>query len=86
MKTNFLTSKNQKIIISGNFLKTVRIEEEWYEDVNNPEALVNELKKTKGDIFTFWQRPPHNEPKYEYDPRRNRKYEHFHWKHYRYYN
>lgn len=64
----------KKIIVNGRFLKIASLEEEWYEDVEYPERLINAIKKSglKADIFTFWQRLPDIEPKYnyhmEYDP------------------
>ena len=65
---------NKEIKITGRFIKTARLKEEWYEDVDDPKALLEEIKriKPKPDIFTFWQRLPDIEPKYnyhmEYDP------------------
>lgn len=56
------------MIVTGRFIKTVRIEEEWYEDVNEPELMVKEIKNggIKADIFTFWQRYPETKPKHNY--------------------
>lgn len=58
----------KEIVLTGNFLKTARIDQEWYHDVKNPEVFIKELKqgKTRVDIFTFWQRLPNVEPKYDY--------------------
>src|SRR2546425_3427497 len=47
----------------------VRLEDEWYDDVRDPDAVIDSLKRAKGvgaDIFTFWQRLPDLEPKYSY--------------------
>jgi len=46
----------------------VRLEDEWYEDVMDPEAVIRALRDSefKPDIFTFWQRLPDVEPKYSY--------------------
>jgi len=58
---------NKQIIVSGKVIKTVRIAEEWYEDLQDPVAFLKELKtKVKADLFTFWQRLPENQPKYDY--------------------
>jgi hypothetical protein len=59
---------DKKIIVSGKFIKTARLEEEWYEDVDDPASLVNKIRKNrfKADIFTFWQRLPDIERKYNY--------------------
>jgi hypothetical protein len=57
-----------EIILTGRFIKTVRIKEEWYEDVEDPASFLEHLRrnKIKGDIFTFWQRLPDTIPKYKY--------------------
>jgi hypothetical protein len=40
--------------------------EEWYEDVDDPDGLVTDLKQSgvKADLFTFWQRLPNTEPRH----------------------
>jgi hypothetical protein len=59
----------QRIIIEGKIPRIARPEEEWYEDVENPDMLIDALQKTKRipDILTFWQRLPDIEPKYSYN-------------------
>jgi hypothetical protein len=59
---------NKTLIVQGNFIKTARLKEEWYEDVENPESLILAMKDAniKPDIFTFWQRLPDINPKYNY--------------------
>ena len=54
--------------IIGKFLKVVRITEERYIDVNDPETLIKKVEgsKLKADIFTFAQRIPYSKPKYDY--------------------
>lgn len=45
------------------------LEEEWYEDVDDPYAVIAALSggsEVKPDIFTFWQRLPGLEPKYPF--------------------
>src|ERR1039457_816831 len=46
----------------------VRLEDEWYEDVKDPDNVINTLKNSnlKADIFTFWQRLPDIEPKHKF--------------------
>jgi len=63
-----MKNSGQVISIEGNFLKTARLEEEWYVDLENPEVLIQNLKKDrcKADIFTFWQRYPDTEPRHNY--------------------
>lgn len=59
---------NKEITVSGKFVKIARIEEEWYEDIDDPVSLISKLKNSnvKADILTFWQRLPDIEPKYNY--------------------
>src|SRR5262245_32813978 len=49
--------------------RVVRLEDEWYEDVRDPGAVIDALRRARlvnADIFTFWQRPPDHAPKYAY--------------------
>jgi hypothetical protein len=56
------------IVVEGRIPRIARLEQEWYEDIEDPETLINELGKTKPrpDILTFWQRLPELERKYPY--------------------
>ena len=56
------------IVIQGRIPRIARLEEEWYEDIEDPETLISELGRTKPrpDILTFWQRLPELERKYPY--------------------
>ena len=56
------------VSINGRFVKTAKMKDEWYGEVNDPESLIKELQKNrvKADIFTFWQKLPEIEPKYSY--------------------
>jgi hypothetical protein len=56
------------ISVKGGVVKTARLAEEWYEDVDDPAALVRGLREAhvKADLFTFWQRPPNTEPRFPY--------------------
>ena len=50
-------------------LTIVRLEDEWYEDVNDPAAVIELLRDNpdvRPDIFTFWQRLPDLAPKYPF--------------------
>jgi hypothetical protein len=44
------------------------LSDEWFEDVNDPVAVIAGLNESniKTDIFTFWQRLPDAEPRYVY--------------------
>ena len=47
----------------------LRLEDEWYDDVRDPEAVIDLLRNSEGfrpDIFTFWQRLPEMKPKYSH--------------------
>jgi len=62
----------QKIMIEGTVLRVARPhaceQQEWFEDVENPEVLIDVLQKSKRrpDILTFWQRLPDTQPRYPY--------------------
>src|SRR5215813_4572059 len=62
----------QSISIEGKVLRVARPhasdQQEWFEDAENPEVLIDALQKSERcpDIFTFWQRLPDIEPKYPY--------------------
>ncbi|MCC6544761.1 MAG: hypothetical protein IT392_09715 [Nitrospirae bacterium] len=64
VKVKAIIAENMNIVVTGKFIKTARIKEEWDSDVKNPSALVAELKsrRAKADIFTFWQRLPKVKP------------------------
>src|SRR5438309_1368435 len=60
---------NGQIYCSGRgFVSVASLEDEWYEDVNDPESVIVALtdSEVRPDIFTFWQRVPETEPKYQY--------------------
>lgn len=55
--------------VSRGPLTIVSLEDEWYEDLANPEAVVAALRDNlgfKADLLTFWQRMPEVNPKYSY--------------------
>jgi hypothetical protein len=58
----------QTYCITGGLVKIVSVEKEWYEDVHDPASVITALidVEPKLDIFTFWQRVPETEPKYQY--------------------
>ena len=61
-------AENKTFIISGRFVKTVSLKNEWQEDISNPEEVIRTLKALPAriDILRFWQRIPETEPKYDY--------------------
>jgi hypothetical protein len=59
----------QTFAITKGPLTMVRLEDEWYEDVNDPSAVIDALKersRVNPDILTFWQRVPEIKRKYPY--------------------
>jgi len=68
VRLDALVVDGHEIVITGTFVRTGRLEDEWYEDVEDPERLVASLRKNgaKMDIFTFWQRLPDITPKFPY--------------------
>jgi hypothetical protein len=60
----------KEIVITGGLSQTAGLadEDEWYQDVADPELMIEGIMKSKVkvDIFTFWQRLPETEPKYKY--------------------
>jgi hypothetical protein len=50
-------------------LTTINLEDEWFEDLRDPEAVIEILKNQTGfraDVLTFWQRLPDIEPRYPF--------------------
>jgi hypothetical protein len=64
----------KQMSVSGSWLKTARLDDEWHHDINDPVSFMKELSKSglQADLFSFWQRPPNTEPQfpyyYEWDP------------------
>jgi len=58
----------QRYTISKGLVTVVSLEEEWYEDVRDPNAVIVALKEAhfRADIFTFWQRFPDTTPRFNY--------------------
>ena len=60
--------EDKAFVISGRFIKTAALKNEWQEDIDNPNRVIRELKDSPGkiDLLRFWQRIPESEPKYSY--------------------
>src|SRR5262245_24145532 len=58
----------QRYAVTRGAAAILSLEDEWYEDVRDPAAVVEELrnKDFKPDLFTFWQRLPDTEPRFQY--------------------
>jgi hypothetical protein len=60
---------SQVFELSSGAVRVARLEDEWYEDVRDPEKVVEALRQRRDlgvDLFTFWQRVPEVEPKYAF--------------------
>ena len=59
---------DKTIVAWGKLFTTAWILEDLYCDVNDPEQLIKAIKDVglKADIFTFFERFPEDEPKFEY--------------------
>lgn len=57
-----------EFITTGKLYRTARAKAEWDIDVDNPRAVIHEMKseKIRADIFTFVQRLPHTKPIFGY--------------------
>ena len=58
--------RGQTYNVARGALTIARLEDEWYEDVRDPEAVVASLRAVRigVDIFTFWQRVPDTVPRF----------------------
>ena len=63
-----LQINGKTLLISGKFIKTASLKNEWQEDLDDPEEVVRALKKSgvRVDLLKFWQRIPETEPKFPY--------------------
>jgi hypothetical protein len=63
-----LDVSGQSFSLSKGPATVVRLEDEWFEDVRDPEGTIAALKSApvKADIFTFWQRLPDTQPTFDY--------------------
>lgn len=61
-------AENKAFIISGRFIKTAVLKNEWQEDVDDPNNVIQELKASPAriDLLRFWQRIPDSEAKFDY--------------------
>lgn len=68
VKIDCMKIGGQTFALSKGLATSLSLEEEWYEDINDPMAVINALQgaAVKIDIFTFWQRLPNIEPKYNF--------------------
>ena len=59
---------DKHLALSGTFLTIARLEDEWYDEIGDPDAVILALRSCapKPDLFTFWQRLPDTSPLYAY--------------------
>jgi hypothetical protein len=59
----------QNYAINRRPVTIVSLEDEWYEDVNDVDCVLNTLRadsELEVDLFTFWQRLPDVQPQYQF--------------------
>ncbi len=58
----------KRLIVSGRFVRIARLADEWYDDIGDPEIVIDSLRTNspRPDLLTFWQRLPEVEPIYQY--------------------
>lgn len=64
-----LNVNGNSLMLEGSFPRIARLEDEWFEDLLDPEQTVRqlaELKSNRPDILTFWQRLPDVDARYPY--------------------
>jgi hypothetical protein len=68
MNTKDLTVDGKLMSVTGTWLKTAQLADEWHHDLEEPAAFVSELSKSglSADLFSFWQRHPNTEPRFNY--------------------
>ena len=68
MNTKDLTVDGKLMSVTGSWLKTAQLADEWHHDLEDPAAFVSELSKSglSADLFSFWQRHPNTEPRFKY--------------------
>lgn len=59
----------QLLSVNRGLLTVARLEDEWYDDLDNPAGVIaglTEARDLKVDLLTFWQRLPHTQPIHPY--------------------
>jgi hypothetical protein len=68
-RLSYVDLEGKTFAISDGPIRTVSLEHDWYEDLDDPQAVIQFLRKSptfKADLFTFWQRYPYITPKHNY--------------------
>jgi hypothetical protein len=68
MTNKDFTVEGAAISVSGSWLRTAQLTDEWHHDIDDPASFITELSRSgsSADLFTFWQRPPNTEPQFPY--------------------
>ncbi len=68
IRLDAIWAEDKPFIISGRFIRTAALKNEWQEDVKEPQDVITELRGSpaKIDLLRFWQRIPESKPKYGY--------------------
>lgn len=64
----YIEVEKQVFRLSSGALTVARLEDEWYEDLLDPQSVITALKHcgVRADILTFWQRLPYSEPRFPF--------------------
>lgn len=59
---------NREFSVAGRYLRVAKLEAEWHEDIDDPGSVAKKISASgeQVDLFTFWQRLPHTEPRHNY--------------------
>ncbi len=68
MNDDSVEISGRRISIQGRVVRIARLQEEWYEDVERPEVLIQAIRSSRcgADVLNFWQRLPDLTPKFNY--------------------
>jgi hypothetical protein len=61
--------EGQVFVINGRLVRTIGLEDEWFEDLRDPTIIIESLRNSgcpRFDLLTFWQRIPETEPRFPY--------------------
>ena len=65
-KLKALRVSDLDVVVTGGALRISQLKDEWYQDLTDPEAFIENLvrQRPSADLFTFIQRPPDCAPVY----------------------
>src|SRR5690349_19712185 len=68
-KVRCLEIGGQVFTLGDGGLRIAQLEDEWYEDLADPAAVIEALRERAdigADLLSFWQRLPDSDPKYSF--------------------